>query len=386
MKFLILLALAPLTVLASVQNICSLDRPRVDTVTNLSELEDNICEVRDSSNDREITSMSQQSLQILQNLQSQAPSQEDPLNNPQLVESLRNVANLVTGKRSPTSFSSERRNALGTSLNQLFGNFGSEAQRKGNQQGYYQAMRAVLSKTREGARVLQCFERLDPGVLKTVVNLAESGEAAPSATYEAQYDAASQKYLKIITIGAGDSPALTLALLAHEMQHACNTPEFIRIEREQRDLQTRYQTLVESPYTTQAEADAFEQDFKTKAANANVRYALDELRAYRMTPKIFSELAPYHPEFFCNQYYVSALFGRQILGTGDYMSSVETMVADGSFVYNLIDNYIKGSGYDPTVFYVMDQNTGDIQRDAQGRPLFRQEVRAAITREGFRVP
>lgn len=388
MKFLFLLVIGTLTAHASVQDICSLDQAKTTTVTNLDQLEDNICEFRDSSNDREITRTSQQSLQILERLRTAPPTvnaegvQEDPLDNQQLVNSLTTVANLITGKRSPATFTPQRNDALGASLSQLFRDFGTEAQRNANQQGYYQSMKTVLAKTREGSRVLRCFEKLDAGASKTVVNFAEPGVASPTATYEAQYDQATNSYHKIITISAEDSPSLTLSLLAHEMQHSCNTAEFIRFDREQRDFYTRIQT----PGLPEEESIRMGREFMAKSTQANVRFALDELRAYKMTPKIFSELAPYHPEFFCNKFYVSSLFGRQILGTGDYMSSLETMVADGTFFYNLIDNYIKGAGYDPAAFYVMNESTGDIERDSQGRPQFLPEVKAEMAKEGFRVP
>lgn len=392
MKFIFLLALGSLTAHASVQDICSLDQSKVQNVTNLNELEDNICDFRDSSNDREITRMSQQSLQILQRLQTAPPAVDaegapvDPLDNQELVNALTRVANLVTGKRSPATFSPQRNDALGSSMTQLFRDFGTEAQRNANKQGYYQSMRSVLAKTKEGARVLKCFERLEAGASKTVVNFAEPGVASPTATYEAQFVEASNSYHKIITISAEDSPSLTLALLAHEMQHSCNTAEFIRFDREQREYFTRIQTIAQTPGTPEEEITRMGMEYLARSTHANVRFALDELRAYQMTPKIFSELAPYHPEFFCNKFYVSSLFGRQILGTGDYMSSLETMVADGTFFYNLIDNYVKGAGYDPAAFYLMDESTGDIQRDSQGRPLFRPEVKAEMAKEGFRVP
>ncbi len=387
--FLILLTLTVSFAEATVQNTCALERPAVSTVRTLDDLTQNVCSHSSSSNDQEIQATTEQSLSIIRRLaanpvatpEGEAPA--DPLNNDELVSSLDRVAALITDRRAPAQFTSTRNDEVSTALNQLFVDYPTVERRNGDQQGYYRSLKNVLSKTNQGRRVLECFERSENGVSGSRVVFADLGNNAPTATFGLERDDNGNR-IKTISITTVDHPSFMLSLLAHEFQHSCNTQEMITLEEQGSAAMARLQGLIQSPGTDE-EMQAAITAQQSIQARSNIRAAIDELRAYRMTPQIFDELAPYHPSYFCQQYYVSGLFGRQILNNGEYMSTLETKVADGSFAHQLIDTYTRINGYDPAAFYEMDATTGDIRRDSQGRPVFLAAVREEIEREGFRV-
>lgn len=393
MRILLTLLLSVSLAHASVQEICGLDQPAVSLVKNADQLRSNICQLTESANDQEITSTAAQSLEILRRLETQpaAPSENgeapgDPLNNNELVGSLDQVGALLTARRSPAQFSTSRNDETARALTQLFTRYGTEAQRRADGQGYYQTLRSVLSRTQEGTRVLRCFEGPDDKVTGTAVEYMEADAAGPTATFEPRYNEATNDYTKVITLNLKDNPTLMLSLLSHEMQHSCNTAEDIRIAEQDRAARASFEALMtREPPAPDEEMARVGNELVNLQNQSNVRAAIDELRAYRMTPAVFRELAPYAPSYFCDRFYASGLFGRQILSNGQYLSTIETMVADGSFPYQLIDQYTQIAGYDPNSFFEVDESTGDLRRNSEGRPIFKASVRAELEREGFRV-
>ena len=374
---------------AKVQNTCALERPGVNQVRSLEDLSQNVCSQSESANDQEIRNAAGQTMNIIRELVANPPAPAegeeapDPLSDPALVTSLDQVAALLSEKRAPSQFASTKDDDVSTALTQLFNDYSSPERRNANQDGYYQSLRNVLSKTEEGKRVLDCFERSEGNISGTQVVFADLGDNAPTATFGVEPSDAG-KFKKVISITTVDHPSFMLALLAHEFQHACNTQEMISLAANEEASLAKLQGLAQSPGTDEEMAAAIEAHTRNQA-RGNLRAAIDELRAYQMTPKIFDELAPYHPSFFCNQYYVSSLFGRQILNNGDYMSTLETTVGDGTFVHSLIERYTRINGYDPSVFYEMNEETGDLKRDSSGKPILLASVRDEIQREGFRV-
>lgn len=376
---------------ASVQNVCELERPVLNTVGNLEELDQSLCDLPGLREDSQLQALTDDTRNIIRRLSAPATPTDDfaddPLDDGKLVKGLRSISDLLNDRRAPPDFRPVRNDEVSGAMSTLFSSFGTEAARKQNPQGYYRAMREVLSRTTNGARVLECFERSEPGVRGSSVEFFEPGEKRTSmaATFQARYDETRRDYSKVITLNSSNEPALTLTLLAHELQHSCDMQDSMRLQNELRALEEERDRVLGTD-ASQEELDASADAIERFNAQINVSDAIDELRAYRMMPEIFSELASYHPAFFCQQYGAGKLFGRQVYNTGEFMSTLENRIADGSFIRTLIDSYTNGGGYDPASFYEIDESTSDWRRDAEGNMIMKPEVKAAITAAGFRVP
>ena len=376
---------------ATVQNVCELERPVLNNVGTLQELDQTLCDLPGLREDSQLQALTDNTRDIIRKLSApESPRDDfsdDPLDDASLVAGLRSISDLLNDRRAPPTFRPVRNDEVSVSMTTLFSNFGTEAARRQNPQGYYQAMREVLSKTTQGARVLECFERSEPGVRGSAVEFFEPGEKRTSmaATFQARYNETGRDYSKVITLNSTNEPALTLTLLAHELQHSCDTQDSMRLQNDLRTLEERRDRLLGTD-ASQEVLDASADEIERFNAQINVSDAIDELRAYQMMPGIFSELATYHPAFFCQQYGAGKLFGRQVYNTGEFMSSLENKIADGSFIRTLIDSYTSGGGYDPASFYEIDESISDWRRDAQGNMILKPEVRATITAAGFRVP
>ncbi len=383
----LLFGLATLTYAqASVQSVCGLDRPNLSTVNNLSDLNQSLCSLPGIQEDNELQNLTSDTRSIIQNLSRQRDDDENPLENKALIKKLNSIADILSNRRAPANFSPERQDPVSASMTTLFTIYGSEAARKQNPQGYYQAMREVLSKTTQGARVLECFERTEPRVRGSSVEFFDETNKPTSmaATFQTRYNENEHDYSKVITLSASYDPALSLTLLGHELQHSCDMQNSMRLQDEYRDLEARKDRILE--HGSQEEIDAAMDAIEAKNYETNRADAIDELRAYRMMPELFSELAIYHPAFFCQQYGAGTLFGRQVQNTGEFMSTLETKIHDGSFINTLIDSYTQGGGYDLSSFYETDPATTDWRRDAQGNMILNQDTRRLMTEARFNVP
>ncbi len=371
---------------------CELERPVLSSVNNLQELNQSLCDLPGVGEDAQLQTLTNDTREIIRRLSAPVSSNEDnisddPLDDAALVAGLRSISDLLNERRAPDSFRPVRNDEVSGAMTSLFSSFGTEAARRQNPQAYYQALRNVLSRTTQGARVLECFERSEPGVRGSAVEFFEQGKKRTSmaATFQARYNENGADYSKIITLNSSNEPALTLTLLAHELQHSCDTQDSMKLQNDLRALEESRDRLLGTDASQKA-LDASADEIERFNAQINVSDAIDELRAYQMMPGIFSEIASYHPAFFCQQYGAGKLFGRQVYNTGEFMSSLENRIDDGSFIRTLIDSYTSGGGYDPASFYEIDESISDWRRDAQGNMILKPEVRAAITAAGFRVP
>ena len=135
------------------------------------------------------------------------------------------------------------------------------------------------------------------------------------------------------------------------------------------------------------EVARFEREKEALEERSMLDVAIDEMRAYQMTPKIFKELAPGHPGLLCERHYLGVLFGRQVISDGAYMSAIELQFEEGNrFIHTLIESYTRIKGYLPSVFYVTDEETGEPRLDPRGQPQLKSNVRLQLASAGFRVP
>ena len=399
----------------SIQELCSLPRARAFQVADLSDTRSSLCDLVGRNRDPQIQQVLTESLMAIKRLETFAPAEaadgdlaslagptEAELGEKQRLEAALKTSLGVLSERlsrstgANVSFTPQRQDDLAKSMESLVGDFGTLEQRWQNPQAYVQRMQEVLAQTSEGKRVLECYNktennRISGRRIEFTPREESVGEYGPSAAaYEVRRDPTGNTYSKVVTIDPGPDPAGTLAFLAHEFQHACDTEAFI----EQNDIihahQLKADALMarlpqdrdpEGPLLEEINALMAAQDTMTR--NLNVMLSVSELKAYRMTPKIFKELAVYDPRFFCQGYSTSQLFGLQVLDTGTYMSTLEVLDRDGTFIRSLIEAYTRLNGYDPSSFYQLDEATGDLRRDSTGKPVFRPEVIQQITQAGF---
>ncbi len=377
-------------IFSSVQNICELPSASVSKVNNLQDLDRNLCQLPSVLEERPLETLTHETREIIHNLASDPRFTNDisldPLDDESLVKNLRSISDLLTGQKAPSTFTPNRDDEISRSMSALLTEFGTPGARMKNPNGYYQAMRNVLSKTNQGARVLDCFERSEPRVTGTSVEFfdAATNESSNSASFESRFNKKQNNYTKVITLNLTDNPDLSLFLLGHEFQHACDNQQTMTLLDGIRNLESTRDHLPSNASRKIFNANADEIEKAT--AHLTVRNAIDEMRAYRMMPQLFSELAPYHPAFFCHHYGAGNLFGRQIMSIGEYMSSLETQIADGRFIDPLIEAYSIHGGYDPIAIYDTDGESGDYKKTAQGRKVIRPEVRSEFMAAGFRVP
>ncbi len=412
----LLLLFSPVAGAESIQELCNLPRARAFQVAELSDTRSSLCDLVGRNRDPQIQQLLTESLTAIRGLESHRSAEagegdlaslaaeptEAELGEKQRLEAALKVSLGVLSERLSQStganvnFTPQRQDSIARSMENLVADFGTLEQRWQNPQGYVQRMQEVLGQTSEGRRVLECYNRTENARISgrriEFTPRAESvGEYGPSsAAYEVRRDPGGGTFSKVVTIDPGPDPAGTLAFLAHEFQHACDTEAFMQ----QNDIIHAHETKSlelearlprdrdpEGPLLDELMALLTERDMMIR--NINVMMSVSELKAYRMTPKIFKELAVYDPRFFCQGYSTSQLFGLQVLDTGTYMSTLEVLDRDGTFIRTLIEAYTRLNGYDPQSFYQVDEATGDLRRDATGKPIFRPEVIQQITQAGF---
>lgn len=374
------------TASATVQSICNLREAAVRSVENANDLDQNVCSLGEAEGDQQVSELARQSHEIIRSVAATVAANTDdittdPLEDRRVLLSLKAISDRLNARHAPAAFRPQQPGPLNTSLSELITRFGSEDSRRQDKEGYFRALRDVLSKTPTGARVLECFDKTGPRIRRSSVEFPDAqSERSFSATFEPRYDEAANTYDKIITVSPHENPSQMLITLTHELQHACATDENIALQDEYRRLESAHDKATGSR-AMNATADALE----AQQARMNVRQTIDELRAYQVMPQILSEIAGAHPEYFCQQYAITNLFGTQVMSTGQYASTVEAGIADGSFIHTFISRYMSAT-FDPGALYQTDEAKGDYRRGPDGKPLFRPEVRAEIEAAGFRVP
>jgi len=397
----------------TVQEICHLETPRAMSVETIADTRRAVCGFAASSTDPTVQQHLRDSLAIMQliaatpvedQLTSQDPANPSPFD--QLQTSLRGALDqlslsLTMSRGGTPPFTPRTSAAPAPQLTALTQRFGSEEDRWRDPQGYVAALNTALLASPEGRRALECYqrtesERISGRRIEFTPREQSSGQyGAASAAYEVRRDPGATTYTKVVTIDPGPSISSTLAMLAHEYQHACDTSEMVTHMDHMHDFMDEGQRLEQqlAPYA-QLPIESYPEAARTAlfdfmdrrdlaARDMNRMFMVSELRAYRMTPKVFKDFAAVDPNYFCQQTSTSQLFGLQVLDTGTYMSTLEDMERDGSFVRNLIASYTRLAGYDPSFFYQIDDATGDYRRDGRGQPLFVPDVLAQIQAAGF---
>lgn len=371
---------------ATVQSVCQLgDRPALNTVENVQQLDQSLCDLHGVKEDEQLKNLTSDTRDVIQRLTGpnnplKNKEDYDPINDKALASKLRSLQDLLNQRRGAKEFRTEKNDEVSAAMTTLFSSFGTDEARHKNPKGYFQALRNVMSKTAAGAKILECFDRAAPRVSKSSVEFFpknQKNENIP-ATFQTRYDEASDSYAKVITLSARTAPENALTILAHELQHACDSENTIKLQDEYRALEAKRNIILGG--NSQEEIDASGDAMEAFQAKIDVNTAVDELRAYKTMATFFSEIAAYHPAYFCHQYGIGSIFGTQVTSVGELMSSLEVRIENGSFVHTLIDSYTRDGAFGPWSFY---QDDGV---DAQGRPLLTTEAKKAITDASFKAP
>ena len=197
-------------------------------------------------------------------------------------------------------------------------------------------------------------------------------------------------------------------MFAHELKHSCETSMYLDqqvqaldLEKRGKAIKTDYErlrTLLSytgnlMPQARQdelavviTEAKQNQIDMNELGERVDISHSIDELKAYRLTYKIFKELAVNAPKTFCDDYAVTGLFYKKVISTGDYMAALQESDQSGRFANILIDQYSDATGYRWESFYDIDPVTHDFKKDpATGLPLIKPAVRAKMKAAGFNV-
>jgi len=375
----------------TVQQICGLESAKVTKVKNLEDANASVCRIRDKHSSPGVQVLAQNSLNIIQSLKLVAGG-TNAIESKELKGSLQKLAEQVSRERGPRTFTPTKSDAISNGLSSLYSTFGSEAQRWSNPQGYYEKLLSILKLTPMGKQVADCFEKQDSdrvaGREVEFVPRAESsgvfGSASAAFEVRAEDDG---KYKKIITLDPGPNAGVSLATLAHELQHSCNTKEFIQVEDQMKALQDRESDLLlQGNLSYESITEQIKKESNELLKSNNLKFAIDEMRAYKLTPEIFKIFASYHPAMFCENFYLSSFLGRQVVSAGEYMSTIEAEFGEGNkFAYTLVNQYIKNNHYLIESFYDIDPNTFDVKRDPSGNPVFKDSVKKFFAENGFPI-
>lgn len=447
-KILTLIPLACLTLAAqepsTVQKLCGYKNAGFKRSQEVENLEAAVCTVAARYEDQEkIQAKAKDVLAILNTMRPSAEDKASPMyafqtplldeneTTKKLDQALEQLSTEINAAQKRTNLKVKGKTPLEQMLINLEKNFGTADQRWKNPEGYMAAMIEVLRHTPTGKRVVDCFEKKDSERIQgsrfefTAREKSSGENGATLAQFELMpVKGARGTFDKVARIDPGPNAFQTLAILAHEFQHSCNTAEMTgamleidaHVEAEntiRKEYLAKFKEvyLRDPPQAGEAfnknrdangklvsKARLWELDEIVAQANAlfnkasqlqaklDIMRATDELRAYQMTPVVFKELAVVDPLIFCSGTRISTIFTKKPLSLGDYMQSLEEQTADGTFVHTLVDSYSRIAGYDVNTFYDRDPDTFLLKTDAKtGLPLLKPEVKEAFKKQGFHV-
>lgn len=443
----------------SVKDLCSIKDSIIRRATTLEDLRLAVCQVQDRFPDQaSIRAKGEDVLTVLRKLNAPDPDGFPSLGNvylemeeEELDQSLDAFAVALREQQPRKNFESSSTHPVALALKDLDKKYGTSEARWADPQGYMKAMTDVLAKTVTGKKAIECFYKKDnPKIRQSVFKFKKKedpGSSSAAATFGLEPTSEDPTvYDKVATMGLELSPFENLPFLAHEMQHACDTPDFYSLMEEIRvlnssgkDLESRYRAKYKEVYkkdyspdqvvdgisdltgevtetlppgatpppptvekdangqpvdpVKKKELEAIEAEFGTLnqkieqiSLKNDPKRALSELKAYQMTPLIFKELAVHDPVLFCQNYYKSGMMNKKVVTTADYMRTIETEVANGTFLHTLVPEYVGLGGYEMRAFFSFDENQFDFKRDPQtGLYEVLPSVKAQLKKAGFNV-
>lgn len=253
---------------------------------------------------------------------------------------------------------------LSEALKKLISKWGDLKARTSNQKEYIKDFNKVLQSTKTGREVLDCYAKaqgpLISGEQFVLISKEEEDQGIGMAFNIIDDPKHPGKYIKTIIFNPKLPPINGLMLYAHEMKHGCQSAIVSQ-------NMNRFEKL---------EKGTNEWDAHLKEINQTM--AVDEMRAYSLSVKLFKELAKSAPQLVCNTYSIGSLFGKQITSSGDYSANLDEMFEEGTFPLYLISTYTSMGFYKPENILNTDKN---------GLPIneLRSDLIKKIEAEGFYV-
>lgn len=205
---------------------------------------------------------------------------------------------------------------------------------------YTNDFKKILSLTKTGKKVLECYENANGPLIsgeKIIEIPTEQKMKGAKMAFTLEFDTNNpNKFFKKILFNSEESPLDSLNTFAHELQHGCNS-----LKQAELNLQ-----LGQLPPTDKLSIEEAEQE-KNLIRQIEQDNAVDEMRAYHVSVDMFKDLLEANPEYFCNSFIKSEIFGTQVLSTAEYAANLEDKFEDGSNPNYIISLYAAHGFYTP---------------------------------------
>jgi hypothetical protein len=286
-----------------------------------------------------ILSLTQQIIKLTKSLRASSEWK----NNNKLNDSLEKLSEALN--QAPKKATSPHTTPLALALNEIATKWHDSKMRSAHHADYIKDFNQVLAMTNTGRQVLDCYQKAqDPLITgEQIEQISEEQKAnGVSMAFTLLEDQKSPgKYVKTILFDEDTSPMTALFLYAHEMKHGCNSKISVKI--------FQYMDTHNSSNTPRREI-ALEKEKNDQLM------AIDEMRAYKINVELFKEMAQAAPEVVCNEYYVSNIFGKQIISSAEYNAKMDEMIEDGTYPLHLISQYAVDGAYWPENVLKSDDN------------------------------
>lgn len=251
------------------------------TVTELTES----CELLSENGSEEVARLSTNVLEILQTMTGENSWQT----NPELTSAVARLTDAFSESIIPQQ--TENQSNIRGQIEILARNFNTVESRRNDSNGYYSSIRNIIAQTSQGQRLINCLEnnpdkRIGGHEIAFIGNgprRAGNDQAAYLEVLNLGDDKLDRKTL-VLSLDVRTNPVAAIAMVAHEMQHACNTSAICD------------------------HLDPCDAGGDCKPYNQTV--IVDELRAHNLEAQIYAELAEAAPAIMCQYTYIDGVSRR----------------------------------------------------------------------------
>ncbi len=205
-----------------------------------------------------------------------------------------------------------------------------------------------------------------PPILETTVKFDTSiNEKEAAGLFHTEEIGEGRGLRKVLVLNPDSfqDPIMFLLVYAHEMQHGCN----LRKKYQYFQINQHYLGMnnpCANPFATDSKkCSAFEMRRKSAKdfIEAQQEGIIDELRSFRLMADLFKELAIKNPAI-CKNYLVNqpaGFFsdGQNIVNNGEFWSSIETKIQNGSFQHHVATYYIRHGYFGEALFTNFNSNS-----------------------------
>lgn len=281
------------------------------TVTELSES----CELLSENGSQEVARLSTDVLDILQHMNGEDSWQT----NPELASRVARLTDAFSDSIIPQQ--TENQSTLRGQIENLARNFRSVESRRSDSNGYYTSIKNIISQTSDGQRLINCLEnnpdkRINGHEIIFIGDgprRAGNDQAAYLEVINIENDESNRKKL-VLSLDVRTNPIAAIAMVAHEMQHACNASAMCD------------------------HLDPCDNGGDCKPFNQTV--IVDELRAHNLEAQFFAELAEAAPAIMCEYTYIDGV-SRRPKRLSDLHAENQESYQSGALLDQLAERYIR---------------------------------------------